>query len=685
MRAARTADRRALSGAALPGLFFVLATLPLVAWSDPPTPDSQVGDTVTNPVTGEDATVDEVIQDNEGNNAYVLTSDGDVILTRNQVDDLVYCTEPDDEGNCDVYEVVANETDPDTGYIVSVDLQLVVENPDPDDPEPINTESVVQDKSPELEAAAAENAGSEGDPAFVPPETTAGIINEVAVGQNGSNGGNAYGVRICLPLIGCFNIGKSGSPGGDGATGPEIDRTVGASHGEISSTGDDVDGIKLGSTGGNGGKGGDSFGNIGPYDGGDGGNGGTITLTTEVDITTGGDGARGIFAVSRSGRGGDGGDAIIGSGGGSGGAARAGGPVTVTNTGDINTFGVESHGIYALSVGGAAGSGGDSWGITGEGGSGGIGGTGGPVSITNDGSIHTRGDASHGILAQSIGGTGGNGGDAGGITAFGGGAAAGGKGGTVLVSLGASSAIITEGTYSIGVLAQSIGGSGGDSGSQGGIVSFGSSGGKGSDGDKVTVTTADGSTITTGGASSHGIFAQSVGGGGGSAGGGGGAISMGGSGSVGGDGGDVEVTHDGSVITEGQDARGVFAQSVGGGGGAGGQSGGVFSLGGSGGAGGDGGEVTVTIGETGVVATTGLGSDAVFAQSVGGGGGSGASSGGLASLGGGGDAGGEGGAVEVTNAGTLSTHGAAARVAIPAGWSASAAAAAPPAPAATSR
>src|SRR5690606_2631814 len=46
----------------------------------------------------------------------------------------------------------------------------------------------------------------------------------------------------------------------------------------------------------------------------------------------------------------------------------------------------------------------------GIGGSGSTGGSGGAVNVTNDGLIVTRGDKAHGILAQSVGGGGGNGG-----------------------------------------------------------------------------------------------------------------------------------------------------------------------------------------------------------------------------------------------------------------------------------
>ena len=80
-----------------------------------------------------------------------------------------------------------------------------------------------------------------------------------------------------------------------------------------------------------------------------------------------------------------------------------------------------------------------------------------------------------------------------------------------------------------------------------------------------------------------------------------------------------------------REAKGIFAQSVGGGGGSASGVGGAISLGGSGGAGGSGNTVTVVNG--GSVQTLGQRGDAIFAQSVGGGGGSGAASGGIVAIG----------------------------------------------------
>lgn len=193
--------------------------------------------------------------------------------------------------------------------------------------------------------------------------------------------------------------------------------------------------------------------------------------------------------------------------------------------------------------------------------------------------------------------------------------------------------IETHGALSHGIFAQSVGGGGGESGmassasnaetSVGGVLSLAA--GSGADGGRVVITN-DG-LITTEGAGALGIFAQSIGGGGGY----GGSVStkatslqVGGFGGSGGDGGDILVTVSGAIVTQGEQAHGVVAQSIGGGGGYGGgaqQEGDAtaIAIGGFGGDGGDGGDVTVV--RSGTITTLGADSIAIIAQSVGGGGG----------------------------------------------------------------
>src|SRR4029077_2799860 len=150
----------------------------------------------------------------------------------------------------------------------------------------------------------------------------------------------------------------------------------------------------------------------------------------------------------------------------------------------------------------------------------------------------TYGAQSDGIYAQSVGGGGGSGGaarstdKAGNDTplaaplAVGGQGRGGGSGGAVTVTNGTGGKILTQGVAAFGIFAQSVGGGGGEGSLAGTVdgslqslgVGIGGNGGYGGDGGVVTVTTGDGangSTITTTGKHGIAIFAQSVGGGGG--------------------------------------------------------------------------------------------------------------------------------------------------------------------------
>ncbi|MFP4002645.1 MAG: hypothetical protein ACLFV8_02625 [Alphaproteobacteria bacterium] len=418
----------------------------------------------------------------------------------------------------------------------------------------------------------------------------------------------------------------------------------------------------------------------------------------------------------------------VGLQGGEGGFA---GDVTVDADGLIMTGGDESHGIHAQSVGGGGGNGGGVLNVTlqenysakiGIGGTGGTGGVPGTVDVVSTARILTGGDGSHGIFAQSIGGGGGTGGyamtyglqiggDAGkgtntGSLNIGG---SGGQGATAnTVTVNNSGIITTDGRGSHGINAQSIGGGGGD----GGLVvtgtlagsgrnntfdiAIGGEGGEGGTGGDVTVTNSN--VILTDGDESAGIRALSIGGGGGDAGllvqvsiakgnndksSAGMSINIGGTGGTGGSAGDVSVTNtaDGVIVTEGENSHGIFAQSVGGGGGNGSSvisanfTGGRNStfvglnIGGAGGTGGHGGNVLVD--NAGLIDTSGDGAHGIFAQSIGGGGGNGGlalATNGVIARGGGaatpliavGGAGGDGedaGDVVVNNSGRIVTRG----------------------------
>ena len=400
--------------------------------------------------------------------------------------------------------------------------------------------------------------------------------------------------------------------------------------------------------------------------------------------------AVGLVALGIGGVGGQGGDA---------------GPVSVQNTGIIQTAGVQSPGMDAMSIGGGGGDGGAAMALAGNaqftaaaavGGKGGTGGVGNTVSAYNMHQILTFGSDSYGISAQSVGGGGGNGGATVALAlqsvaseeipsislsaSIGGSGGQGGTGNDVEVLN--SGLLGTSGPGAFGVLAQSIGGGGGTGGDSSALqtayntpsinvaVAVGGNGGSGGDAGAVTVFNSGFLYTLNDGAA--GIQAQSVGGGGGDGGYGrtnaGGfnsasgpsvttTVAVGGYGGAGGNGGDVTIYNyanptllppislgmpgnatpniygAGGILTMGNSSDGVFAQSVGGGGGNGGNaiangSGGNITvnvaIGGYGGAGGAGGSVLVDNG-TGAILTKGANSAGIFAQSVGGGGGTGGS------------------------------------------------------------
>jgi hypothetical protein len=339
---------------------------------------------------------------------------------------------------------------------------------------------------------------------------------------------------------------------------------------------------------------------------------------------------------------------------------NAAGAVTIGNGGTVITHGDGSHGVFAQSVGGGGGDGGSAFNYfigvpkgkaesainfsLSLGGKGGSGGSGNTVFIANGGVINTTGDGASGIEAQSIGGGGGEAGNGSSATTLfktaslnvGGNGGQGENGGAVTINQTTSAAMTTTGSNSTGIYAQSIGGGGG----RGGVgvdsslfsVGLGGSGGANGNGGDVTVNTyggaiTTGTSTTDGSNSSYGIFAQS----------GFGIIDVPtnrvtppsyigksipmGSGDSSGNGGPVNVIMSGSIATKSNNGVGVFAQSIGGGGGIAGQSGvpatcpapcseQVGSVGEHGSAG------IVIVQLTGAITTNGQYSHGVFAQSA---------------------------------------------------------------------
>lgn len=475
--------------------------------------------------------------------------------------------------------------------------------------------------------------------------------------------------------------------------------------------------------------------------GANGGNGGGVQATfTQTTLSskgaallvltqggTGGDGEQGTADVGK-GKGGNGGaggsggniDAVIGTAGAStitavgGSSAASGATIPVSDDGaTVAQASFVAAGVQLQSLGAGGGAGGSGDGTVGEAGAGGAAGSGGNVgALVVSTTVKTTGFAAAGVVAQSVGGSGGDGPDAGGAFAKkGGNGGLGGNAGTVTLQLDdptKAAYISTTGADSIAAIAQSIGGGGGMGGSvQVGSfiagVGIGGSGEKGGDASAVSLfngTAASGSTpglaglvIKTQGEHSSALIAQSIGGGGGAGGSamstvlGPFAYSVGGSGGTGGDAGtpgttQVTLLNESILSTAGNHAKGMIAQAVGGGGGDGGGASAMTAsaqlnittaVGGSGGTGGSAGDVTTT--NDGQVITAGSDAWGLLAQSVGGGGGNGGMSKAVAlqafmdagpvpavnlnvSVGGSGGSGGASGNSSATNTGLVFTGGA---------------------------
>lgn len=534
-------------------------------------------------------------------------------------------------------------------------------------------------------------AGSQGSGVGFPGGYggSAGTVNVDFTNASGliaTSGANAFGV------LASSVAGNSGSNGTNfiQAGGQQSDGRHGGDAGEItvymgggttvSTTGANAVGVVARSVSGNGGDGTSAAGAAVTGPGGNGGNGGatgtqstsSIALSTVGVIRTTGTGAMGVLAQTLTGQGGAGGS-IQSSFGGDGGAAGAGGaagPIWVTHVGAITTGGDYAPGILAQSLSGAGGIGGSAAGLFySDGGSATASSDGGTVVINSTGSVQTGGANSHALIAQSLGGGGGMGGDAGGmISVNGGSGAAGGNGGQVGINLGGT--VTTANQLAHGAVAQSIGGGGGMGGiatAAGANVATAVGGGAGTGGaGGIASINATNLSLQARGTASIGLLTQSIGGGGGSGGGAytlsGGAlvdvaVAVGGSGGNGGDAGTSSLTvTNSSIVTGGglssagmpaADAFGIVAQSIGGGGGHGGAGSaasfavavptgeapipnvtfsGAFGTGGSGGSGGHGGTATATVVGGTTISTSGDGSLGAIVQSIGGGGGTGGDS-----------------------------------------------------------
>lgn len=398
-------------------------------------------------------------------------------------------------------------------------------------------------------------------------------------------------------------------------------------------------GIVVIGLGGNGGMGPQTItntsGEIGGYGGGDGGTTTSVTLNSGSSVTTSGDYLPGVNVITQGGNGGAGREDSDGAVGGGGGKVN----IVMDGTASIRTNGLQSTGISASSLGGAGGGVETSSGIidfTPE--NAGSGGAGGAVTVTTTGgSIQTLNDYSIGILGQSMGGIGGA--TTANFELFGNaGADAGIGGASGSVTISSLSTISTAGQSSHGISAQAIGGGGGTAGVSSGIVALGGAGGSAVAGGTVNISQSGG--LTTSGAGSIGILAQSIGGGGGDGGAASGVAVIGGQGGGGGNGGSSTVGMNGYTLNTGGDhAYGIVSQSIGGGGGTGGAASSYdasvgfamsVAVGGTGGNGGAGGTAVGNVSNasltTGSSGTTNGDAHGVVVQSIGGGGGAGGAS-----------------------------------------------------------
>ena len=499
------------------------------------------------------------------------------------------------------------------------------------------------------------NRGGNGQPG-----QDGGALN-ITIGP--ATSGSASGGPVGVPTSAVTIISAGGTGGGGGlateeegsdgngisavgGSGKAVTATVGGQWNSSSGAA-----LYAGSWGGTGGTANNSSANYIKFapDGGIGGTGGQVDITVTGNLTGL---TYGALAISQGGAGGGGGNGTSedGSQGGDGGNGGAAGNATVTLAAGAQVLSTNASAaaLYVASIGGVGGAGGG--GDSAIGGNAGVGGAAANAAAVVNGTVYTSGlGNSYGVLVQSLGGYGGNGGHSSDwFNPTSGDGAMGGIAGTATVT-GTGAAIQTGQSGSAGdnetaVLAQSIGGGGGvGPDSKDGWFAIGGNGGNAVAGDKASAVLSN-STVETFGFGSAGIAAQSIGGGGGK---GGDATKstgvivnmvIGGTGGAGGDARDAFAANDGGAVTTHNDhAPGVMMQSVGGGGGNGGAGygtsysgfyGGSISVGGNGGKGGNGGTANGAIAEnnSGRIVTTGSDSFGILGQSIGGGGGSGGAS-----------------------------------------------------------
>lgn len=378
--------------------------------------------------------------------------------------------------------------------------------------------------------------GSSSAPAILGAYTqTYGDYADAAVVQSIGGGGGVGGASTVSSSVSMSNVTLAvGGRGGNGGSGGAITAWLnGDGANAFNTAGYGAAGVVLQSIGGGGGMAGSGSPQArGQMQlGGEQGNGGAITVTggSWASIQTQGDSAYGLVAQSI---GGGGGIAMAGSAGsaanpgsqqfsmiaGNASGYGLGGAVTVSAGLNLNTYGARAMGVVAQSIGAGGGiaTTGTASGMgtiqLGSQRNGSYGADGGNVTLDLSGSIATRGAGAHGIVAQSISGGGGILGDVSQAIQFNPAGFArqsvsvnSNGGGGAMVSVAFNGSLTTVGANSHGIIAQSIGGGGGLAGGpQGGFAGSIGQGGRSS-----TVQVQQAGTLQATGAGSVGIFAQS--------------------------------------------------------------------------------------------------------------------------------------------------------------------------------
>jgi hypothetical protein len=321
------------------------------------------------------------------------------------------------------------------------------------------------------------------------------------------------------------------------------------------------------------------------------------------------DNVAGVLVESTGGRGGNGDSYNADSGGGVGGSSGAV-ILRMNHGGGIYTNGRAAPPAIAASIGGDGGVGGSTSGVGVRccSGPGGNGGNAGSVTVEHGGSYQgeiyvpddglfpllSYGSGSPLLVAVSFGGSAGAGGS---VTGSGEGNAAGGgtggSGGTIQITTSRAASYTALGANSPGILAQSIGGNGGNGGSADVLVNAdGGNGGAAGAGGDVTIFLAP-HVISTANDQSPGIIAVSRGGNGGNGGNAASSNSDSGLGGSGGAAGTIKIFSNASIFTDGATSYGILAQAFAGRGGNAGSAGGVLATAADGGSSGAPGAVTV--------------------------------------------------------------------------------------------